>query len=1328
LGIVSRAVPWLAGGLGLFALLVLALMRTGPGHLAVAWLVSWATSGEVVITGLDGALPNQLQAQRVELRDAGGVWLRADHVSLNWRIVPALWDHIAVHNLSVQRIMLLRWPQPSDTRSGATPRIDIDALSLPDIALASPLAGRPARLAARGSLHYLSRHDLRADLVIVRTGSDDRYLAQGAIAGDVANGRVRVREGADGLLARLLGLPGLGQINLDVTASGSREANALSLAATAGKLSAQGHGTLSLADRQADIVFDATAPAMHLTSSLGWASLAAKGRFTGAFDKPDVRADLRIVDFSAGGYRAAAVLADIVGRGGRVSASGQLEGLQIPGGAPGLFTAAPILATASADLSAPQQPLRFSLRHRLADLEGTAHMRGASDIAAALTVPSLAPFSPLLGGEIAGSASATLKAAFAGGKTTVTLESDIRANGAAIPARLLGHATASAHAVLTGGDILQSRLTLDGVGLAANVTGELRAGRLDYKASLTLKDLARLAPMLRGQAGLSGRVTGRTAKALVTASGGADVAGAGLTREHWDISLRATGLPQPESATFKARGRINKAPVTLDGTLVGKGAGRAVRIAGDWKSLALRASLALPTQGPMTGQGTLDLKTLSDLSPFTGLAAKGTLHLTAQLTAPGGKAALAMKGRASGITLAGAALEVATMTGTVADPFVHPTLSLTVDASKLAIQGWTGGGRVKIDGPLDALGLQAEAKMADPQGAPAGLSASLVLDAPGRVLALRQLKADWRGETLATAAPARVRFVNGLSVEGLKLAVAGGTITLSGRITPTLDLALSAAGVQAEAISLFLPEFSASGTLSANAALSGTLASPRGVMTLHGRGLRNRVYAVTAAGASDLDVRAVLHGKAATVNATLTAGKSARLTLSGEAPVDARGALDLHLAGSADLALLDPMLGAGGQRVRGTLRIDTLVTGTFVAPRLRGSASLAGGEFQDFARGIRLHEIAADLKAQRDGIHIMALSARAGSGTVSGSGTVDLWSPGMPLDIVLRADNARPIVSDLLTAVLSGSARLSGKLQEGMILKGAITVPRAEITLPQSFPPQVRTLNVRHRGEAPPQTPKHGASVTLELTVRATGPVILRGRGIDADLGGTLDISGAAQSPRIGGGFEMRRGTLTLAGQVLSFTTGKITFDGTGVRGRMDPALDFVASETSGGVTATLTVGGYVSLPKITLSSSPQLPQDEVLARLLFQQSAKQLSPLQLAEGAQALASIAGIGSGFSPLASLRGGLGLDRLSVGSGTGPTSGATIEAGKYVSRNVYLGARQGVSGGTQAQIQVDLTKNLKAQATVSTGANATATQGAAALQDNGSSVGLSYQFTY
>jgi translocation and assembly module TamB len=402
-------------------------------------------------------------------------------------------------------------------------------------------------------------------------------------------------------------------------------------------------------------------------------------------------------------------------------------------------------------------------------------------------------------------------------------------------------------------------------------------------------------------------------------------------------------------------------------------------------------------------------------------------------------------------------------------------------------------------------------------------------------------------------------------------------------------------------------------------------------------------------------------------------------------------------------------------------------TGSMTAPRLAGTASLTGAEFQDYSQGLRLHDIAAEIRADGTLLRIERFQAVAGPGTVSGTGTVDTGQPGWPVTMTISANNARPIASDMVTASLSGDLKLTGRLRQAMIVAGKLTVPRAEINIPDSFPPEVRTLNVRRRGEKPPPPAPATTSLALDLSVSTTGPVIVRGHGIDADLGGTLQLTGSTGAPQIGGGFEMRRGTLTVAGQVLDFTTGKVSFDGSALHNRLDPTLNFVAQTASGGVTATLTVSGYASSPKIALSSSPQLPQDEVLAHLLFQQSAKQLTPLQLAQIAQALTALSGISNGFDPVASIRGGLGLDRLAVSGGSGVTTGTTVEAGKYVSHNIYVGARQGLSGGTQAQVQVDLTRTLKAQATISTGTSATATQGSAS-QDNGSSIGLSYQFEY
>ena len=90
----------------------------------------------------------------------------------------------------------------------------------------------------------------------------------------------------------------------------------------------------------------------------------------------------------------------------------------------------------------------------------------------------------------------------------------------------------------------------------------------------------------------------------------------------------------------------------------------------------------------------------------------------------------------------------------------------------------------------------------------------------------------------------------------------------------------------------------------------------------------------------------------------------------------------------------------------------------------------------------------------------------------------------------------------------------------------------------------------------------------------------------------------------------------------------------------------------------------------------------------------------------------------------MRRGLSLDRLSVG--TNARGEPALEAGRYLAPGVYLGAKQGVSGGSQATVRIDITKGLKLQGTAGVGGSGSAT--GAGGETNGSSVGLSYEFEY
>ena len=100
----------------------------------------------------------------------------------------------------------------------------------------------------------------------------------------------------------------------------------------------------------------------------------------------------------------------------------------------------------------------------------------------------------------------------------------------------------------------------------------------------------------------------------------------------------------------------------------------------------------------------------------------------------------------------------------------------------------------------------------------------------------------------------------------------------------------------------------------------------------------------------------------------------------------------------------------------------------------------------------------------------------------------------------------------------------------------------------------------------------------------------------------------------------------------------------------------------------------------------------------------------------------------FDPLNTARQQLGLDRLTVGGGQNGTA-PTLEAGRYVAPNVYVGARQSADGsGTQATVQIDLWRGLKLETDVGTGSQSTYTGAGATADPYGTSVGLTYQFRY
>ena len=1354
-----------AGLVGLL-LLIAVFINTGVGQRAVAALVEPLSGGRVSVQELSGQIPYSLRIQRVELRDDGGTWLVIEDAVLDWSPFALLWNRADVSRFEARRVQVLRLPSEDDESSDANFAVDVRALRVGLLETTAEVSQTPARVELQGAVRYDSVDAWSADLVANRLDATGLYRARVSLADGVLTGIADIEEPPAGLVGGLLGLNDVGPIEVHVTGSGPRDANAIAVMLAAGPLRATGQGLIDLIARTAQLDFSVEAPEMALRPDLAWQSLAAQGQLRGSFDTPDVSANLDVQNLRVQDVSVEAVTANVTGSAGDLDFDASFAGLRLPGSEPDIFAQAPITARGTVELQTPARTFAISLSHPLLTVEAQGTAGDTRHTQANISVPRLAPFAERGDMDLDGRATLAATIDQVGDEFRIAATGAISAiTGEGPLARLIGgNARVQLNATVSGPDIAISDARIEGAAANAQLSGQVRENEIGVDWTLRLTDLSLVISSLVGDLRAQGRLRGPWQTARLEGSAVGNIGTPTIARQQINVSVNAIGFPRSESGTFSVQGRFDNAPLAMNGELARVQEGLKATVEhGTWKTLDARGDVTIPESGDISGNARLRLARLSDIASMIGKPIEGdvqadiafrlrdgetsagvtaraqavryadislrNVEANADLTMRDDRSTAMIKARANEIALPDIAIRNATLVGRIDEPFGDPSLALTVNAPGLAAAQFSGDAKAELNGQTDAMNIRFDWAPRDDAGNAGQISTMARLDLPRQRILVSALQAKYRDETITLEQPFTLAFGPETAVDRVLLKLAAGQVSIAGSIAPRLALRASAQNVSPALLAPFVPELSNEGTFSATAELSGTLANPEGTIGVQGRDLRARRHTAGVMPAS-LDARASLRGRSASVSAEIGSGPSLKLSVTGDVSFEGEHALDLDVQGRAELSVLNAVLSAEGRSLQGQMALDLSVAGTASAPQWSGRATLAKGEFQDVPRGVRVREISLTAEGAGEQIRIVQLSGRAGDGTINGTGTIDLSKADIPVTFTITAENARPLVSDRLTATTDANLRITGAVRGQLLVAGTVEVTQGEITLPESIPPTVVVLNVRRSDatSAPveAETAASFADIRYDLTISTRGRVFVRGRGLEAELEGTIVIRNSGAGPQISGGFELRRGTFTVASRTFVLTTGRVTFDGVSIRNRIDPTLDFSAESTSGGITAKIAIAGYASAPRIELSSTPTMPPDEILARMLFQRSAAQLTPLQLAQLAETAVSLAGGGSGFDPLGSLRRGLGLSRLSVGS-AGEMEGTTVEAGTYVLRNVYIGAKQGLEGGTQAEVQVDLTDQLKVVGTVSAGANAAVTQGSK-QRETGSSIGLSYEFEY
>jgi translocation and assembly module TamB len=767
------------------------------------------------------------------------------------------------------------------------------------------------------------------------------------------------------------------------------------------------------------------------------------------------------------------------------------------------------------------------------------------------------------------------------------------------------------------------------------------------------------------------------------------------------------------TATGKADAANPAANVQLTGNVAGQPLqGSAVLATSDGKS-AINGLLLSLGKNRISGDLALDEKfvpvgtvslDLPDIGPLAALAlekAEGDVRGTIAFSKNGSAPQVAIKANTASLTRGDLSAKTVSIDALIANYLAAPVISGTVRADTVT-SGTTVIRGIDVDLTRDGdwTGFSGGATVKD---IPAKATGRVKVANGTTTIELASGQATVQGIKAAISQASTVTITNGTTaINKLVLDLGGGTATVSGKVGQTLDLNATLARVPASLANSFSPGLDAAGLISGTVKVTGAAASPAVAFNIDAAGVQTSQTRGAGLGGVNISSSGTFGGNKLTFDANLSDGAGLGLKGGGTVTTAGTPALALDFSGKVPFAFLDQKLAAQGLSLNGAATVNVQVRGPATSPMIGGTVSASGARLVDATSGLAVNDIALDVSIGNGVARINRLTGTLSTrGSLSASGTVGINpAQGFPADLSIKLVDGRYTDGRVVTANLGGDLTIKGPLTSAPVIAGTVNLAKTVITVPDKLPGSLAALDVKHKNApaavraqdkalrpATTSGKSGGSGLNLDVTVNAPNQIFIQGRGVDAELGGSLKLTGPASSPQAVGTFTLQRGRLSILGKRLTFTDGTIGFSGSLV-----PYLNLTATTTTTSATVTIVVSGEATNPKFTFSSVPALPEDEVLAQLIFGRSMSNLSPLQIAQLAEAAAQLAGVGGSTSLLENLRSAIGVDDLDVNTDSG--GGTSVSAGKYLNDRTYVTIQKGDKPGSgKATIDLNVGRGVK-----------------------------------
>lgn len=721
------------------------------------------------------------------------------------------------------------------------------------------------------------------------------------------------------------------------------------------------------------------------------------------------------------------------------------------------------------------------------------------------------------------------------------------------------------------------------------------------------------------------------------------------------------------------------------------------------------------------GQGalTLDVPELDRIGRVTGIELGGSLSGDVRLAGPEDAPTLTADLTVADLAAPFGTLSEARLDATIRDVFARPHGRLEAELESLAAAGVAAGfatvhadfGGETIDAEVAASGLVNEA-------VPFETTARAVWNLDASSGSLDTLEGTFEEYAYALRSPVQVRTLErGFEIGSAAIAFGEGVVEVAGRV----DNGALAFDARWDALPLEAGQLAglpfSQGTLDGQLALRGTTDAPVGTATVDVRDARTPMMEEQGDSAN-LHVESELSGTTLSVNGSLEIPQSLTASITAVLPLmksgdtvyalDERGAASGQLQLDADLASVPRLLALDAHVLAGRATADLALGGSISDPSLTGTLRMASARYENAELGTMLSNMQANLQASGDRIELEEFRADDGrGGTVTAEGAIEFTR----LTVFshrfdARLSDARLVHRDDFTGRVNGRLRFAGD-QDGSELSGDVEVVEANIIFRPAPDHAIPDLEVRAvnapagygvEPEASPRNPPENHPIRLSIEASMPGQVFVQAVDVFTEWNGAVQVSGTLNEPHVTGLIAPVRGYISFLGQ--RFTLQRESSIRVDTREQPSPVLNLIARTTRGGLEATLTLRGPLEEMSIDITSTPALPREEVLARVLFGRDMSEISPVQALQLARAVAMFSGTLEGvpfFSGPSRLPG---IDTFDVE--TDGEEGPTVSVGKYLNEDIFVELEQGAGAETgRANVEFELTPNISVESSV--GAN-------------------------